>query len=491
MEFVAEQLFQDTANNSDVISLVEFSESARIVFSREPTSWVLYNKSLARRDSRTFTRREEARVMDLYRCDSNYLPALNVAEERLLADGSDDDGPALRLIFLSDGAPSDARQRGLTPLAAQEQICLRLSDIAKQFGDRLRVTMVGFGEPYQEFSVLKAMVEAVKEESGPRAATFMFCDKAANVLSRAITSAVSSLAATKTTLLERAGKSRVRTERNIPSEAQAGGEVRWDYFEILEHLRYRKCAKMLVHDSQLPPGSIDIATRVAADKKHHAPPPCLALKRNWCGKGAERLAFRCNLADKKDIGSFQLGAMVAKEPLCVQRVQEHIGFHKCFCEQQNLASYLANEFSFRLSALPDFDATKIPNVSFLECSVLRLHDPVWYRGSRGVLVEKMLDTEKCGWFKWNDNGGGIDGKAPHFAIDVDGELAEIHGTAGAVMEPKMTTKRKAAPTMSRPRAEARARPPHVITFKRSRTSLTDSQIVKCWCVICKVFTTLT
>jgi hypothetical protein len=52
-----------------------------------------------------------------------------------------------------------------------------------------------------------------------------------------------------------------------------------------------------------------------------------------------------------------------------------------------------------------------------------MNDPEWYRGiivlyiivEIGALVEKqMLGTKKMfgRWFKWNANGGGIDGKTP-------------------------------------------------------------------------------
>lgn len=44
LEFVAEQIFNTTANNSDVFSLVKFSNSAEVSFVREPVNWVLYNK---------------------------------------------------------------------------------------------------------------------------------------------------------------------------------------------------------------------------------------------------------------------------------------------------------------------------------------------------------------------------------------------------------------------------------------------------------------
>lgn len=46
-------------------------------------------------------------------------------------------------------------------------------------------------------------------------------------------------------------------------------------------------------------------------------------------------------------------------------------------------------------------------------------------GSRGVLVEKMLDTESFRWTKWNDNAGAVDGKRVHMPIDVDFQMKEM------------------------------------------------------------------
>jgi hypothetical protein len=98
LEFVAEQLFNGTANNSDVVSLVEFSNNARVVFNREPVTWELYNKLLSRRDNRNFKTRESAKHQEIFGCDSNYLPALDAAE-RLLATGLHDTC-ALSVFFL-------------------------------------------------------------------------------------------------------------------------------------------------------------------------------------------------------------------------------------------------------------------------------------------------------------------------------------------------------------------------------------------------------
>jgi len=123
LKLIAEQLIEQTANNRYVVSLIEFSDTARVVFTGEPMSWVLFNKVLARRDERTYRERQHAKKMELLQCDSNYLPALDAVKE-LLRSSSSGDGCgggilnhvscALSLLFLSDGAPSDARHYQLT-----------------------------------------------------------------------------------------------------------------------------------------------------------------------------------------------------------------------------------------------------------------------------------------------------------------------------------------------------------------------------------------
>ena len=90
-----------------------------------------------------------------------------------------------------------------------------------------------------------------------------------------------------------------------------------------------------------------------------------------------------------------------------------------------MANYLANEFNKHLEAIPDFSLLCTPQLKFLSCSVLLLEDPDWPTGERGVLIEKMLDTDRFRWVKWNDNNGLVDGKREHVPIDVDFELKEL------------------------------------------------------------------
>lgn len=150
------------------------------------------------------------------------------------------------------------------------------------------------------------------------------------------------------------------------------------------------------------------------------------------------MAFRCHLSDSENTKGFVFEDMVAKETKYEQRIREKVDFHTSFTETQDLANYLANEFNKYLQGAYQHSNAPIPQLRFLACSVLLLHDPSWPGSLRGVLVEKKLDTDRFQWTKWNDNNGGVDGKRAHKPLDVDFELKELqrekaHGL-GAIEE---------------------------------------------------------
>lgn len=76
LEFVAEQLFNQTAVNSDLVSLVKFSSRAKVEIDREPIDWIVYNKLLSHRNTDRFDDRKTAPSFDILCSQSNYLPAL-------------------------------------------------------------------------------------------------------------------------------------------------------------------------------------------------------------------------------------------------------------------------------------------------------------------------------------------------------------------------------------------------------------------------------
>ncbi len=419
LEFVAEQLFNRTAVNSDLVSLVKFNRAADVPFEREPIAWPVYNELLSHRNVERFVHRVHSPLRDEQEAGSNYLPALAKAHE--LLEAGVHDKCALSLFFFSDGTPTDHTHLGISSKAAQERICEAMSCMATRFGDSLNVTIVGLGNRGDQFMTLQAMADAAIKAGAK--GTFEFCNKTANALSSAISSLVSSTTETRTALLE--GRSKVLTTRaDLKSEKEAVAKFDWQYFSILEHLIYDTRSKQFASRGSLPRAAVQSDPEEAALRSFH-PPPYLAINRNFVGKGAERVAFRCRLSDSKGVNGFVFDTMIAKETKDVERIEENVEFHTDFMETQELASYLADEFNKQLCALPDFDPQITPQIKFLSCSILLVSDPNWPRECRGVLVEKMLDTERFRWTKWNDNNGMVDGMHSHAPLNVDFELKQL------------------------------------------------------------------
>jgi hypothetical protein len=63
-----------------------------------------------------------------------------------------------------------------------------------------------------------------------------------------------------------------------------------------------------------------------------------------------------------------------------------------------------------------------------------LKDPSSSYGFKDVLVEKMFDTGRFTWTKWNNNSGPVDGKWKHMPIDVRYELRRLNLGATEIIE---------------------------------------------------------
>jgi hypothetical protein len=421
LEYVAEQLFKQTANDTDVVSLVEFNERAHVVFSREPCSWLLYNKLLSRREHRDFAKREDIRNREALRADSNYLPALWKASELLELDRHD--GCALAVFFLSDGEPSDARRHEWTPLHTRNQICNTASQIASKYGKYLTMSFVGFGNASGDFSILQTMADSCNNATGTTQAEFVYCDKMARSVGTALTSLATSLTEIRTSLMGRAERSS-GPKRAVVFEKDVGqkGAGLWRFYQILDHRVYNPNTRGMKKLPWLPPGSLGENESIYDLDLQHYNAPFLAMNINSCGYGAERIAFRSYMSEEASPYAFTLGAMVAKETNSVHRMVENEEFHRSFCETQGIASYLAGVFNQRVCSAPSYCQDTTPVVSFLDCSVLVLKDHTVSGGKKDVLVEKMLDTKRFKWSKWNDNGGGVEGQAFHAPLNIEYEL---------------------------------------------------------------------
>lgn len=419
MEYIAEQIFNESANNRDVVSLIEFSNKTKIVFEREPITWVLYNKLLSRRDTTGYNSRSQGPMRDILFADSNYLPALDAAEE-LLAKGNHEDC-ALSMFFISDGEPTDAAHQGLVPSAAHRMMEEKVEKIALRFDYQLNVSFVGFGNSCKDFSSLQSMSDAANKATGTPLSRFVYCDKLVHSIGDAITSLAESTTLTRTALMNGDRRTQKNTRTDVKPE-EANDFVR---YPIIGHYVYDPSINDFVPQPGAPLGALraenlEEAVQMFRKKKL---PPFIAMNKGYIGTGAERVAYRCHLSDEN--GGAKLGSMIAKETFRVDRIDEHVEFHKTFCETQSMAAHLAVEFNKKLCALPNYSELITPKISFLKCSVLTLEDHEWKDGVRGVLVEKQLDTTRFEWKKWNNNCGAVDGKICHRPMDVDHELAKM------------------------------------------------------------------
>ena len=420
LEFIAEQLLNNTAGNSDSVSLIKFDAEASVEFSREPIGWPVYNDILRHRNKQTYNRRQFAPQMDELNGLSNYLPALKHAKE--LLNSGYHDRLALSLFFFSDGRSTDHMKLGVSTKESYKLMKDEISEMAAAFGDSLTVSMVGLGNVGDEFTALKEMADAATAAGAK--GSFKRCERTANSISSAISTMVTSTTETRVALQE--GGRRGFTERNdLIAEKYAFPKFKWQYFKIATHFVYDHRARGLVHDRRLPLAVVHSSPKEASNRQS-APPPYLAVNRNYIGKGAERVAFRCKLTDEEQPSGFIFLDMVAKETKHEQRIEEKKSFHRGFAETQDLASYLAFQFNKQLQGTPNYCQRTTPQLHFLKCSVLVLDDPNWPTGKRGVLVEKMLDTDRFRWTKWNDNNGEVYGRnRTHIPIDVDFELKEL------------------------------------------------------------------
>ena len=433
LEFVAEQLLNDTAGNSDLVSLVKFDAIAKVEFSKEPIAWPVYNEILRHRNTQGFKSRQYEPQLDDLNGLSNYLPALKCAKE--LLNSGFHDKLALSLFFFSDGRSTDHLKLGVSVEESYKLMKEEISEMAATFGELLTVCMVGLGDVYDEFTPLKEMADAATAAGAK--GSFERCERTANSISSAISSMVTSTTETRVALQE--GGRKGFTERSdLTSEKFSFPKCKWEYFKIFDHYVYDPQEKCLVPRSALPLAAVHSSPEEAIERES-APPPYIAINRNYVGKGAERVAFRCRLTDDKTPNGFVFLDMVAKETKHDQRINERISFHQGFAETQDLASYLAFEFNKHLRGTPNYCPRTTPQMQFLSCSVLLLEDPSWHNGERGVLVEKMLDTDRFRWTKWNDNNGEVYGRnRTHIPIDVDFELKELERekrqNLGAIVE---------------------------------------------------------
>lgn len=186
----------------DVVSIVAFGDDAYEILSREPVSWVLYNKickihASCQQHHNPFGH-------------GNYLPGLQKVEQ-ILNDGQEHCLP-LSLIFLSDGRPSDHFTLGVSQEEADSTIEDSVAELASKYGRRLHFSAVGIGGS-TDFAVLHRMVEAATDHGVD--AVFSLPSQSCASLGTSFTASATALATTQAEMLNEASNGHRKMRRVV------------------------------------------------------------------------------------------------------------------------------------------------------------------------------------------------------------------------------------------------------------------------------------
>jgi hypothetical protein len=393
LDFIAHRLESGNAGPYDVISLVFMGEKGHTAIKMMPTTWQLYNIIVDQYNSRNL----------MAKGHGFYIPSLKIAERILNYNKSS--SCVLGLYFLSDGRPSD--------MASKDYILESVAALGKKFGRRLTFTAVGIGNHSSEFEVLKNMVDTAKDYGVQ--SSFMLPSMTTSDFGVSLTSTATTLTRIQTemtdmkTLKQHNIREVIRESRRKAHEEVVTSVSSEEYnlypLEKVQRHVYREWRD----ENRKRQHSYDVAPM------QHSMAKFVAINKKVFGEGAERYAFR--FFEVGEDGKTVVGKpLVAKESrLVLDGGEEHRDrFVRTFCQTQQLARRIADEFNLKLDSLYRVDKAT-PRVTFLDCSVYELDDV--NLGKKSVLVEEKIDHMK--WHKWNTNNGYIEGmeQAPEFTHD--------------------------------------------------------------------------
>lgn len=420
LDFIGSQLDQGDCAYTDVITLVEMSDEAQVVFHMEPITNILYN--------RVVRRMAEAKP---YRA-GNYLPALQLVRQLLQQTyRSHSLKCAFLFLFLSDGRPSDPlpwgyRSRDLTSYyfdLTREAVL----EPCRVLGDRLTVCMVGFASTRargdDQFALLRRLARAVDQDTASHG-RFELAETRGNQLSCILTTVRDTLTQTRTMLTlgreTRVPRAVVRVKTGADNLLGTG----WiEYYTFQRHTLLNGTRQDFPWDKVPPfaPGVKGVAVRT-----------------HILGEGAERVVYL--LREFNAAREFVGPQLVAKDSRFLDPGQSKMAFHQVFCRTQRRANVLAVKFNDALRlACRRARRPVLAEVRFLECSLYKLGDnAAGEPDTCGYLVEKMLDHSK--YTKWNGNAGFVDkntefllelrGAAAHDVSDHDDETDEDSSDSG-------------------------------------------------------------
>jgi hypothetical protein len=403
LDFIAHRLESGEGRQTDVVSVITLGPEVRTLICEAPCTWVLYNMIAAIYTDKTI----------LPYGHGPFLPSLEKAESLLTRNSNA--SCALALIFLSDGAPSDAYiGKGYSVDECKHRIATKVENLAKQFGRRLAFTAIGIGDR-KDFETLEQMVNAALDYGVT--AELRLPSMASASLGEAFTSVATTLTTTKREMTDAVTLTQ-RKVRNVSRESrkkamQKISVVSKDDFWIygqdnVKRAVYKEGFEGREKKNEWHPTSLE-----------HPNAKFVAFCKEPFGEGAERFAYRFfELAtDAKTIVGLPL---VAKESRLVLELESQKDtcnekarnkFARMFCSTQQLARRLATEFNNKLNEIQRVHPNT-PRVSFQDCSVYQLKDNKL--GILCVLVESKLDDSQ--WHKWNSNNGFVEGmkQAPRY-----------------------------------------------------------------------------
>ena len=447
-DYVKVPLERNERSERDLISIVIMRDDAEVMYSYEPTTWVLYNKLIDLREWRHIKPAGHG----------NYCPAIRKAEE--LFDANNHAGCALSLLFFSDGRPSDRDTDYLE----------RIGALASKFGRRLSISCIAMADMDRDFSALNNMVTEAQSYGAP--ATFGKPSLGVDSISHIISSLATSLTTTKTemTSINTGSAKEVRTDvtrekhgtpdnvgtwtnyqnsdrncfvRRIWSWRHRGG---LDFVQLVDP-RCFNCYKHVGYQSNINSGvvchicegfalchSCNSGPQILQDHykqvghrqskcdelvakkrmgkmlRRELPSHSIAVKNEIFGEGAERIVRKVHFIDER---GFYIGTpMVAKESRFVaseDNYEQSMSYHREFMRTQNIANDFAEKFNAALEDLAThFDARyhswikKLPRIVFIEPMVVEVMEG---GRERGILVEKLLEGD---YRKFNNNMGYVE-----------------------------------------------------------------------------------
>lgn len=331
-----------------------------------------------------------------------FLPCLVEAEYLLTRNSCA--SCAVGLIFLSDGAPSDAAiDRNLTKEECQLQIAAKIEQLSMKFGRRLSFTAIAIGDQ-EHFETLERMVDSAKDYEAK--SELKLPSMTSSSLGDVFTSVATSITTTQTEMTDIATMKQ-RKVRDVTRESRKKANEQISVVSPLDFFIYpASLVKRTIYKEWFE----ERVKKTCFEETplQHSAAKFVAISKGPFGEGAERFAYRFfELA--KDRRTILGPPLVAKESRLV--LEDESGdqmarkkFVRTFCATQQLARRLAEEFNEKLDQTHRVHAMT-PRVTFLDCSIYQLNDK--HLGKQSVLVERKLDHTK--WHKWNSNNGYVEG----------------------------------------------------------------------------------